>query len=490
MKSKSIAKNAFFKLLLNLFNVIVPIIIGPYVARKLGSDLLGTINFAQSINGYFYIFASFGIYNYGLREISRKRENEKEIRQTFTSLFIFTIITNTLIGIIYIVFINTRYGGQDVATAAMILSGIFLFNIFYTEWVNEGLENYDFISIKTICVRIVYLILLFIMVRGAKDWKSYVFLLVFSIAANNLLSFIYIKRRIKFDFSNIELKKHIKPMFFVVILSNANILYTQLDKIMLGEYVNKSSVSYYVMAQNVITIVNSIALTIITVSLPRLSNYLSNNEENQYIYLVNKLAKYLFYFLFPMSMGIAVLGKEIMLFYGGNDYIEAGSVLIVFGIYMITMGYEYILSNQVLYLKKKEKIQVRLLFTGGVINLVLNYSLVKLGWFNAENSVITTMISTCIFFVMEYIYIKNIMKLKINLFGFDKLKYLLISLVFIPITMLIRNFISNYILVIIVGILVNIIYYFGILLISKDKLTFEIIAIAKGKAISIMKKFK
>ena len=490
MKSNSMVKNAFFKLLLNLFNVIVPIIIGSYVARKLGSDLLGTVNFAQSINGYFYIFASFGIYNYGLREISRKRENEKEVRQTFTSLFIFTIITNTLIGITYIIFVSAKYRGQDVATAAMILSGIFLFNIFYTEWVNEGLENYDFISIKTICVRIAYLILLFIMVKEAKDWKNYVFLLVFSIAANNVLSFIHIKRRIKFDFSNIELKKHIKPMFFVVILSNANILYTQLDRIMLGEYVNKSSVSYYVMAQNVITIVNSIALTIITVSLPRLSNYISNNKEEQYIYLVNKLAKYLFYFLFPMSIGIAVLGKEIMPFYGGNDYISAGPVLMVFGVYMITMGYEYILSNQVLYLKKKEKIQVRLLFIGGVINLVLNYSLVKLGVFNAENSVITTMIANSIFFIMEYIYVKEVMKLKINLFGFDKLKYLFISLIFVPITMIIRYFISNYVLIIIVGILVNIIYYFGVLLISKDKLTFEIIDIAKGKVISIMKKFK
>ena len=490
MKNNSIAKNAFFKLLLNLFNVIVPIIIGPYVARKLGSDLLGTVNFAQSINGYFYIFASFGIYNYGLREISRKRENEKEVRQTFTSLFIFTIITNTLIGIAYIVFVSSKYRGQDVATAAMILSGIFLFNIFYTEWVNEGLENYDFISIKTIFVRIVYLILLFIMVREANDWKNYVFLLVFSIAANNLLSFIYIKRRIKFDFSNIELKKHIKPMFFVVILSNANILYTQLDRIMLGEYVNKSSVSYYVMAQNVVTIVNSIALTIITVSLPRLSSYLSNNKENEYIYLVNKLAKYLFYFLFPMSIGIAVLGKEIMPFYGGSEYIAAGPVLMVFGVYMITMGYEYILSNQVLYLKKKEKIQVRLLFVGGIINLFLNYLLVKLGIFNAENSVITTMISNSIFFSMEYIYVRKVMKLKINIFGFDKVKYLLISLGFIPITMLVRNFTSNYVLIIIVGIIVNVIYYFSILLINNDKLTYEIIKNGKNRIEEMVKMIK
>ena len=41
--SKSISKNIIFKFLLNIFNVVVPIIIGPYVLRVLGPDLMGTI---------------------------------------------------------------------------------------------------------------------------------------------------------------------------------------------------------------------------------------------------------------------------------------------------------------------------------------------------------------------------------------------------------------------------------------------------------------
>ena len=51
---KSIFKNMIFKFLLNIFNLIIPIIIGPYVLRVLGPELMGTVNFAQSIYGYFY----------------------------------------------------------------------------------------------------------------------------------------------------------------------------------------------------------------------------------------------------------------------------------------------------------------------------------------------------------------------------------------------------------------------------------------------------
>ena len=82
------------------------------------------------------------------------------------------------------------------------------------------------------------------------------------------------------------------------------------------------------------------------------------------------------------------------------------------------------------------------------------------------------------------------MKLKINIFGFDKVKYLLISLGFIPITMLVRNFTSNYVLIIIVGIIVNVIYYFSILLINNDKLTYEIIKNGKNRIGEMVKMIK
>ena len=53
---------------------------------------------------------------------------------------------------------------------------------------------------------------------------------------NNLLSYFYIKKRIKFDFSNLKIIQYIKPMFLVVILSNTALLYTMFDRLMIDKY--------------------------------------------------------------------------------------------------------------------------------------------------------------------------------------------------------------------------------------------------------------
>ena len=166
---KSILKNAIFKFLLNIFNLIVPILIGPYVLRALGPDLMGTVNFAQSIYGYFYIFASFGVYQYGLREISKVRDDKDKLINVYSTLFVTTMITSILTTVLYLFFIYIKYYGEQTYIACIVLTANLLTNIFYTEWINEALENYQFITIKTIGVRIIYLLLLFTMVKTSDD---------------------------------------------------------------------------------------------------------------------------------------------------------------------------------------------------------------------------------------------------------------------------------------------------------------------------------
>ena len=41
----------------------------------------------------------------------------------------------------------------------VILGFNIVFNMFNVEWINEALENYDFIAIKTMIVKIIYSIL-------------------------------------------------------------------------------------------------------------------------------------------------------------------------------------------------------------------------------------------------------------------------------------------------------------------------------------------
>lgn len=486
MNNKSISKNVIFKFILNIFNIIIPILVGPYIARVFNPDLLGQVNLAESYIGYFYIFATFGIYQYGLREISKVRHNKDKLSSVFTSLFIITIITNIVTTLAYIIFINFKFGGEASYSTFLILSFNLISNIFYTEWANEALENYDFITIKTIVVRILYVVLLLALVKGASDFNTYLWLLVLSNILNYAISFFYIKKSIPFRFKNIEIFKHIKPMFLVVVLSNSAILFTQLDKVMIGDYINEASVSFYYMAQRIMTIISTMTLTVIHVTIPRLTNYSEQNEDN-YIGLLNKISKVYFCFLFPAAVGMFVLSPEIIKIYGGDKYLSAIYPMAAFALYMIVTGVEGILSNQIIYVKRKEKNQVIMIFGCGIVNLIMNNLLIKFNIFTPTTAIITTMISYIIVVVCEYIFIKYSMKVNFKIFSFDKMKYLYISLLFIPITLLIRLFVNNFLIIAILGVVINGLVYLTVLFLTKDEIFLMLINkfLLKGKALRI-----
>lgn len=471
MSNKSISKNVAFKFILNIFNIIIPILVGPYIARVFNPNLLGQVNLAESYIGYFYIFATFGIYQYGLREISKVRNDKEKLSSTFTSLFVITIITNVITTLTYIVFINYKFGNAPSYSTFLILSFNLLSNIFYTEWANEALENYDFITIKTIVVRILYVILLLALVKGTDDFNTYLWLLVISNILNYAISFFYIKRSIPFTFKSMHIFKHIKPMFLVVVLSNSAILFTQLDKVMIGDYINEASVSFYFMAQRIMTIISTMTLTVIHVTMPRLINY-SDQNENNYIGLLNKISKVYFCFLFPAAIGMLVLSPEIIKIYGGDKYLDAIYPMAAFSIYMIVTGIEGILSNQIIYVKGQEKNQVIMIFGCGIINLIMNTLLVKFNIFTPTTAIITTIISYILVVLCEYIFIKYKMKVNFKIFSLDKIKYLYFSLLFIPITLIIRMFVSNFLVIAALGIIVNGLIYMIILLLTRDEIAF------------------
>lgn len=470
--SKSIARNVVYKVLLNIFNIIVPIVIGAYALRIMGPDLIGRINFSESIYSYFMIFAGFGINTYGLRELSRIREDKEKVNQLFTNLFLIGLITNIIILLAYFAFVNYSYIGTLRYPVLLIYGLNISFNIFYVEWANEALERYDFITIKTIIIRIIYIVLLFTFIKSDKDFIKYVLLTSLTMFLNYIVSFAYIKKDIKFNFKDINLKKHIRFLLVIIIMSNANILYTSLDRIMLGRYLGDEYVAFYGVSQSIMIIINTLLLSIVYVTIPRLSNVIANESEENYESLLNKICKNYFAFLFPAVVGMFVLAEEIVLLYAKSKFIPAIPVVRVFAIYMITAGMDSILINQVIYVKRKEKNIIGVIAGFGVLNLVLNYALVYANYFTPVTAITTTLIANALLVATEYWYAKKRLKVKMSMFSMDKIKYFIIALVFVPITITIKKLVSSVILVALLGVSINSIVYFLILLIIKDEVLY------------------
>jgi O-antigen/teichoic acid export membrane protein len=474
--AKSISKNAIFKAILNLFNIILPILVIPLVTRSVGSELYGYMGYGDSLNQYFLIFASFGIYQYGLREISKVRDDKIKLRQTFTSLFLFACLTNILTSVVYMGVVGFYYKNEPYFYTCVIMGFNLVFNLFYVEWVNEALENYDFIAIKTMVVRIIYSALILLFVRNQEDYLFYLYIVVGFNFINNIISFIYVKKKLSFDFSNLEFIKHIKPMFYVVILSNTGVLYTQLDKIMLKDSIGgTTAVGYYYMAQRIMLIINTLLLTVIQVTMPRLSNYLGNESKGEYLVLLKKVIKIYFLILFPASIGLLCLSKEAIYIFGGVDFLAAFPVMVVFSVYMLSIGVEGVIANQIIYLHRKEKEDAYLVLAGGVLNLIFKFILIFAGIFNMVTAIATTLIANLIVIGLEYWLVRKVIKLEIHLFAHENIKYLYYSFTFIPITYGIKLFIHNILIGCVVEVAACGLVYLGILLITKDQVFLELL---------------
>ena len=264
-------------------------------------------------------------------------------------------------------------------------------------------------------------------------------------------------------------------MLYVVILSNTGVLYTQLDKIMIKSNIGTTDVGYYYTAQRIMTIINTLMLTVIQVTMPRLSNYLGNESKHEYLTLLKRVIKIYFLFLFPASMGLLCLSKEAIFIFGGAEFLPAVPVMIVFSIYMLSIGVEGVIANQMIYLHGKEKEDAILVLIGGVINLVLNIILVITGTFSMVTAIGTTLIANLIVIVLEYRMVRKVIKLDIHLFAYENVKYFFYSLVFIPITFVIKKFIGNIFIACILEAGVCSLLYLGILILTKDAIFFELV---------------
>ena len=280
MRNKNtLFKNTIYKSILSIVNIVVPIIIGPYIMRLLDVELYGMYNRVFADFQMFLAFAGFGVYTLGVREISKIRDDKKKVSKLFTNLFTISIISNMLVLIFYIIY--SLLSSTGMARTLYLIMTIQIFaNIFYVEFVNEALENYKFITIKSIIVKLIYFLTILLAVKNSDDIEIYAIIVSLTTFLNNIISFIYAKRKIRFDFKKLEFKKYIKPLVAVLIITNVDLLYSQLDRVMLGKYVNDVSVTIYYTAYYIISTLSAIPYAIINVSIPRLSYLLKNSNLN------------------------------------------------------------------------------------------------------------------------------------------------------------------------------------------------------------------
>ena len=86
-----IHKNFIYNNVLGITNLLIPILIFPYISRILGPSGIGIVSFAVSLTTVFALIGSLGIPIYGIREIAKVKNDKEKLSKIFSELLIIQV---------------------------------------------------------------------------------------------------------------------------------------------------------------------------------------------------------------------------------------------------------------------------------------------------------------------------------------------------------------------------------------------------------------
>ncbi|WP_296012427.1 oligosaccharide flippase family protein [uncultured Treponema sp.] len=478
--SKSIKLNAFYKSVLSVLNIIFPLVTAPYVARVLSVGGFTEYNKAISIIGWFSPFAVFGVYTYGMRTVSQIKNDKKKVSVLFTKLFAFNIFTSVLVTAVYVIMVLLVPSFLKYRNIYLILASQIFFVCFAIDYVNEAFESYGFILVKTFLCRFLYVVSVFVFVRKSDGIFVYVFLTSLSLILNNIFTFFYAKSKIKF--SRIcfkDLTSLFKPLSVVFLLVNSSMLYTIFDRFMLVWFSDALSLTYYNVSQTIILAVVNVTTSVLLVSIPRLSFYWAEGKKDEYYSLLEKSSSSFMALHTPCCIGMATLSFEVFYIYAGSKYLSGSIALCLFSVRYYFSAFDMILAKQVLLATGNEKILTKIYYSAGIFNILCKVVLVLLNKLTPELCIITTASSDILVVFLQILFIRKL-GFKFSIFSKNNFKYLMTSILFIPIVLLIQHLIPfegiKYITFrTILSIIVCTLLYMLMMFITKDDFIYSIL---------------
>lgn len=473
--------NIIYNSLLRVLDIIFPLITFPYVSRVLSPEGIGKVDFSNSIIQYFILVAQLGIPFYGIRECAKYREDKDKLTKCVQEIFIINII---MIVISYTLFFIMIYNVEriiDYRKILILISISILTTSMGMEWFFQAIEEYKYITIRNIIVKIFALILMFKLVKKPEDYIIYGVITILSVALGHIYNFIYATKNIclfkKFD--NYNFKKHLKPILFLFAISLANSIYINLDKIMLGILSGDKAVGLYTTANKIIRIIIAFVTSLGAVMLPRMSYYIENNKHEEVNSLIKKCIDFILMISLPATVGIIILAKSIIFIFSGEDYLDAVITMQIISPIIIALGLSNLIGVQILISYGKEKLTLISTIIGAVINIILNIILIPL--FSQNGSAIAMLITeisvTIIQLICGYKYIKgNIDYRNIKVYLIGSLGVYFICNICINL--------QNEIVAILESIGISILFYFILLYYFKVELITNIIKKVKFKIIN------
>lgn len=376
-EKKSLKLNFIMNALLTMSSFIFPLITFPYVTRILGPAGYGKVSFATSLIAYFLIFAQLGIPTYGVRACAKVRDNRHLLTKTAHELLIINLVMSALSYVVLFAALIFVPKLRQERLLYIVVSLTIIFTTIGMEWLYKALEQYTYITVRSLIFKLVALVAMFYLVRTPDDYVVYGGITILASSASFLLNFIHARRYISLrPMGGYDFKPHLKAVAIFFAMACATTIYTNLDTVMLGFLKTDDDVGFYNAAVRIKSILVSIVTSLGTVLLPRASYYVEHGLMEDFRRISRKALNFVTVAATPLMLYFMLFARQGILLLSGEDFLGAVLPMQIIMPTLLFIGLTNILGIQILVPTGREKTVLCSVMVGAAVDLVCNFFLI------------------------------------------------------------------------------------------------------------------
>lgn len=437
----NIKRNLVYNFLLSCTQVLIPLLSIPYISRVLDPEGIGRVGFIDSFTYYIVVIAEFGITVYGIREVAKVKTEPGKLNELVSELLVLHIISSLVSLIVYAAGIYLLWDKIRDTRLLFFSCSFLLANFFSCEWYFWGKERFGYIAIRSVIIRVLGLVSIFLLIERPGDYFIYYGIMVVSAVVTAAWNIFILFREVNFSFRKTNWKKHLPYVWVIYFINLIYSIPLMLDNVLLRLVSTASAVGIYSFSVKIVRIGTNLLADSFLVFLPRI---VSLNRENDQLQSQQKLlqnVQLIILFAVPMGMGIFLVAEELVIVFFGNKFTGAVNDLKVLSFFPFIKGLSLFFSNPVLIAHHREKNFLKNLvwsscfFAGAALVLGFFYS--------HPGACIALVITEALLLVFNYFSIKKELP-GLRIFDWRTMTHAIAgSLLFIPVVYLIRRYIDS-----------------------------------------------
>ena len=167
--NRHLLENVSYITVLQMFNVVAPLITYPYLVRVIGRDMYGVFITAQVLVSYISLFVIWGSDSVCAKYISIHRDDKQKLSEIFSSVLVGRTVVwfLGLITFLIIVYLTPTY--RESSLIFVLTYGMVFFDVLFPQYLFQGLEKMKYATLVVVIVRLLFIILVFALVKESSD---------------------------------------------------------------------------------------------------------------------------------------------------------------------------------------------------------------------------------------------------------------------------------------------------------------------------------